>query len=84
MTPLAILPARSACWQDVMVEWAQAATIVSALAAFTGLQALWISRALDRVHATLDRLDSKFDHVEGVVLRDHGERIARLEAAHSD
>jgi hypothetical protein len=66
------------------VEWAQAATIVSALAAFTGLQALWISRALDRVHATLDRLDSKFDHVEGVVLRDHGERIARLEAAHGD
>ena len=65
---------------DSMVEWAQAATIVSALAAFTGLQALWISRALDRVHATLDRLDSRFDHVEGVVLRDHGERIARLEA----
>jgi hypothetical protein len=31
------------------VEWAQAATIVSALAAFTGLQALWIARALDRV-----------------------------------
>jgi hypothetical protein len=44
------------------------------------LQALWISRALGRVHATLDRLDSRFDHVEGVVLRDHGERIARLEA----
>ena len=62
-------------------EWAEAATIVSALVAFTGLQALWISRALDRVHATLDRLDSRFDHVEGVVLRDLGERVARLEAA---
>ena len=74
----------AASWHDDLVEWAQAATIVSALAAFTGLQALWISRALDRVHATLDRLDSKFDHVEGVVLRDHGERIARLEAAHDD
>jgi hypothetical protein len=46
------------------------------------LQALWISPALDRVHATLDRLDSKFDQVEGVVLRDHGERIALLEASH--
>ena len=63
------------------MEWAQAATIVSAVAAFTGLQALWTSRALDRVDATLDRLDARFDHLEGVVLRDHSERIARLEAA---
>jgi len=68
----------------VEAEWAQAARIVSALAVFTGLQALWISRALDRVHATLDRLDARFDPVEGVVLRDHGERIARLEAARGD
>jgi hypothetical protein len=66
------------------VEWAQAATVVSALAAFTGLQALWISRALDRVYAALDRLDLKLDHLEGAVLRDLAERIARLEAAHSD
>ena len=65
-------------------EWAQAARIASALAAFIGLQALWISRALDRVHATVDRLDARFDPVDGVVLRDHGERIARLEAARGD
>ena len=71
-------------WHDAAVEWTQAATIVSALAAFTGLQALWISRALDRVHATLDRLDLKFDHVEGVVLRDLSERVARLEASRAD
>ena len=76
----AALPKASARRHDARVEWAEAATIVSALAAFTGLQALWISRALDRVHATLDRLDAKFDHVEGVVLRDLGERVARLEA----
>jgi len=63
------------------VAWAQAVTIVSALAALTGLQAVWITRALDRVHSTLDRLDSKLDHIEGVVLRDHAERIARLESA---
>ena len=61
------------------MEWAQAATIVSALAAFTGVQA-WISRALDRVHAALDRLDARLDRVEGVVLRDLSERVARLEA----
>ena len=63
------------------MEWDEAPTIVSALAAFTGLQALWISRPLDRVYAALDRVDSKLDRIEGVVLRDHGERIARLEAA---
>jgi len=34
------------------------------------------------VHATLDSLDSRFDRVEAVVLRDHSERIARLEAQH--
>ena len=47
---------------------------------FTGVQALWISRALDRVYAALDRLDVRLDHIERVVLRDHGARIARLEA----
>jgi hypothetical protein len=73
-----------AWWHHAAVEWTQAATIVSALAAFTGLQALWISRALDRVDATLDRLDLKFDHVEGAVLSDLSERVARLEATRPD
>jgi hypothetical protein len=63
------------------VEWAQAATIVSALAAFTGLQALWISRALDRVYAALDRIEARLDRVGGDMLRDLGERVARLEAS---
>jgi hypothetical protein len=62
------------------VEWAQAAAIVSALAAFTGLQALWIARALDRVYVALDQLDARLSHIETVVLRDHAERLARLEA----
>ena len=75
------MPCAQALGHYGFVEWAEAATIVSALAAFTGLQALWIARALDRVYVALDRLDSKFDHVEGVVLRDLGERVARLEAA---
>jgi hypothetical protein len=63
------------------VEWAQAATVVTAVAAFTGVQALWISRALDRVYVALERVDSRLDHMERVVLRDHADRIARLEAA---
>ena len=63
------------------VEWAQAATIIAALAAFTGVQAFWISRALDRVYAALDRVEARLDSIESVG-REQGERIARLEAAH--
>lgn len=63
------------------MDWAQAATIVSALAAFTGLQAVWISHALDRVYARLDRIDTRLDRIEATVLRDHAERISRLEAS---
>ena len=79
----------------MLVQWAQAATIISALAVFTGLQAFWISHALDRVYARfdgvdtrfdrvdgrLDRIDARLDRIEGVVLRDHAERITRLEAS---
>ncbi len=81
---------------DPCVEWARAATIISALAVFTGLQAFWISHALervyarfdgvdarfDRVDARLDRIDGRLDRIEGVVLREDAERIARLEVAH--
>lgn len=91
MSRSAILRGAPLLGHDVVVEWAQAATIVSALAAFTALQAFWISRALDRVYARfdgvdsrLDRIDSRLDRIEGVVLRDHAERIARLEAALGD
>jgi hypothetical protein len=66
------------------MEWAQAAAIVTAVATFTGFQALWISRALDRVYAALDRIEGRLDRVEGVVLRDLSVRVARLEAAHGD
>jgi len=63
-----------------VMEWAQAATIVTAVAAFTGLQGIWTSRALDRVDAALDRIEARLDHLGNGVLRDHGERIARLES----
>ena len=83
------MPTKLGQWHHLAVDWAQAATIISALAAFMGLQAVWISHALDRVYARfdgidsrLDRLDVRLDRIEGVVLRDHAERIARLEAAH--
>ena len=59
-------------------------TIIGVLTAVVGLavglQSFWIAQALDRIYATLDRIDARLDHIEGVVLRDHAERIARLEA----
>ena len=53
--------------------WAQVATIIAALAAFTGVQSFWIARALDHVEARLDAIDRS--------VRDQGARVARLEAA---
>lgn len=65
------------------MAWAQAAAVIGSLTpvvgALVGLQTFWISRALDRVDVSLARLDARILHLEGNVLRDHGERIARLE-----
>jgi hypothetical protein len=55
------------------MEWAQAAAIIGVLTAVIGLQSFWIAHALSRIEVRLDRL-------EGIVLREHAERIARLEA----
>jgi hypothetical protein len=54
------------------VDWSQVWTIIGTLIAAIALQTFWIGRALDDIRARLDR-------IEDVVLRDHGERIARLE-----
>jgi hypothetical protein len=47
------------------VEWVQVGTIISVLTAVVGLavglQSCWVAGALDRIHATLDRLDVRFD-----------------------
>ena len=64
------------------MEWAQAVTIISALAVFTGLQAFWIARALDRVHAELGRIHVAIGGLDARV-RDLGERVAHLEAVRS-
>jgi hypothetical protein len=66
------------------VEWFQVGTVIgvntAVIALAVGLQTFWIAHALDRIHVTLDRIDARLDHIEGVVVRDHAERIARLEA----
>lgn len=84
MSVAATLPSVGRTGTIGLVEWSQVGTIIGVLTAVValaiGLQSFWIAHALDRINATLDRLDRRFDHVEGVVLRDHAERIARLEA----
>jgi hypothetical protein len=66
------------------VGWLQVGTTIGVLTAVVGLavglQSFWIAQALHRIYAALDRIDARLDHIEGVVLRDHSERIARLEA----
>jgi hypothetical protein len=54
--------------------------IIGAMAALLTLQSFWIGRLFDATNKRLDRIDGRLDHIEGSVLRDHGERIARLEA----
>jgi len=39
------------------VDWAQAATIVAAIAGLIGLQSFWIARELDALGRRLDRLE---------------------------
>lgn len=55
-----------------MSNAAQTFAILGSLFAGLALQTFWISRALDRIERRLDR-------IEDMVLRDHGERLARLE-----
>ena len=64
------------------MDWAQAVTIISALAVFTSLQAFWIARALDRVYVELDRIHVAIEGLDTRV-RDLGERVAHLEAVRS-
>ena len=50
----------------------QTFAIIGSLFAALALQTFWIVRGLDRIEKRLDRIED--------ILRDHGERIARLEA----
>jgi hypothetical protein len=82
-----VLPAH-----DLLVVWEAAVTweaTVVVLAALAG-QAFWIAWALgklrddvrdlrDDLGGRLDRVDDRLDRIECTLLRDHGERIARLE-----
>jgi hypothetical protein len=47
------------------VEWAQAATIIAAIAGLIGLQSYWITRELDVLSKRLDRVVAQLDRLEG-------------------
>ena len=53
----------------MVVEWAQAATVIATLTAvmgvIVGLQTFWIARSLDAVERRLDRFDARLDRIEG-------------------
>ena len=73
------------------MEWIQIWTTIGAMAGIVGLQSFWIGRSLDeirlridRVELRLDRIELRLDRIETSVLRDHGERIARLEERASE
>ena len=56
---------------------AATATVIVPL---VGLQTFWIARSLDLLGQRLDRVDARLDRIEHDVIRDHGERISRLES----
>jgi hypothetical protein len=61
--------------------WAATGTFAAIITLVITLQSFWIGRSFDNVFRALDRVDDRLDRIENNVLRDYGERIARLEAA---
>lgn len=75
------------------MDWAQTWTVIGAVSGVIALQSFWINRALERIEIRFeaidrrfeaidrrfDRIDQRLDSIEQSVVRDHGERIARLE-----
>ena len=61
----------------------QTFAIIGSLIGALILQSFWINRSLGRVEKRVDQLaeqaDKRFDSIEDVLLKDHGQRIAKLE-----
>lgn len=76
------------------MDWGTFLGVAAVVVGVVGLQSVWIVRALDGLTAGLERLERRFDHLEArfdhlegrfddVIaggLREHGERLTRLEA----
>jgi hypothetical protein len=54
--------------------------VATVLVPMVGTQTFWIVRALNRIERRIDGVYDRLDHIDQTILRDHGERISRLEA----
>jgi hypothetical protein len=54
--------------------------VATVLVPTVGTQTFWIVRALNGIERRIDGVDDRLDHIDQTILRDHGERISRLEA----
>jgi hypothetical protein len=61
-----------------MSNAAQTWATIGGVGILIGVQTFWIARALDRVDRALDVVERRLERIENM-LRDQGERIARLE-----
>jgi hypothetical protein len=69
-----------------VVTWAAVGVFVTALGAVAGLLVFMLGAVREDIRnlrgdlgVRLDRVDVRLDRIESTVLREHGERIARLE-----
>lgn len=58
----------------------QVGAVAVVVAPLVALQTYWIARAIDALSARMDRFEGRLDGIENTLVRDHGERITRLEA----
>lgn len=64
---------------NVAQTWTIIGAFVALLGIVVGLQTFWISRSLDKLEHALGAVGDEVHETRDVLLRDHGERIARLE-----
>jgi hypothetical protein len=65
------------------VIWAATGVMATVFVAALAAVSFWIAHAVNglarELGGRLDRIDARLDRIETTVLREHGERIARLE-----
>jgi hypothetical protein len=54
-------------------------TMLVLIATVVGIQTFWISRSISKVEDGLAKVNKTLDEMKTEIVRDHGERIAKLE-----